>query len=297
MKINISSKLLRAFLALAECRNFTRAAELCHVSQSAFSTMIQRLEAEIGTRLFQRDTRSVTLTPEGELFVAAARHLVAEIDDAFGNLQDYVTRRKGRVGIAALPSITGSWLVPIIARYRAAYPGITVVLHDVLSDRCISLVREGEVDIAITASGTALNEFASEHCFTDRFFLICRSDHPLASRSEVTLEELRDVDYISLSPHTSVQQHIADSLGALGITSTSFQVQSVFTVAGLINAGLGVSLLPELTLPMFHHPELCSIPLAEPGVTRPVHILWRKDRPLSIAAETMLELIRRHKPM
>src|SRR5712692_1891218 len=74
MQINISTRLLRAFLALNECRHFTHAAERCHVSQSAFSVMIQKLETAVGARLFERDTRNVTLTPEGELFDALSDH-------------------------------------------------------------------------------------------------------------------------------------------------------------------------------------------------------------------------------
>src|SRR5512145_2326068 len=88
--INISYKLLKAFLALAEQRNFTRAAEHSHVSQSTFSGMIRRIEEEVGARLFDRTTRSVVLTSEGELFAEAARHLTHDIQWTFSDLQDYV---------------------------------------------------------------------------------------------------------------------------------------------------------------------------------------------------------------
>lgn len=296
MAINVSFKLLKAFLTLSEQKNFTRAAEHSHVSQSTFSGMIQRLEDEVSARLFDRDTRNVVLTPEGELFAEAARHLVSEIQWTFSDLQDYVAKKKGRVGIAALPSIAGAWLLPVIAEYRRLYPGIAIEIHDVLSDRCIALLEQGQVDIALAAPNAALDEYATEHFHTDRFFLICRRDHPIATKSTVSMPELSGCDFIRLARSTSVHQHIVNAVGATGVTSSSFEVENLSTVAGLIIHGLGVSLLPELTLSQFRHPDLVAIPLAPPGISRPIHIIRRKDKALSIAAQAMLELIRQKKP-
>lgn len=295
MAINISFKLLKAFLTLSEQKNFTRAAEHCHVSQSTFSGMIQRLENEVGARLFDRDTRNVVVTPEGQLFAEAARHLVNDIQWTFADLSDFVAKKKGRVGIAALPSIAGEWLPPVIAEYRRLYPGIAIEIHDVLSDSCLDLLQQGQVDMALAAPNAALDEYATEHFHTDRFFLICRRDHPVASFPVVSMDDLRGCDFIRLARTTSVHQHIVNAIGATGVTSSSFEVKYLSTVAGLILHGLGISLLPELTLSQFRHPELVTIPLAPPGISRPIHIIWRKDRPLSIAAQAMLELVRQRK--
>ena len=296
MAINISYKLLKVFLTLSEQKNFTRAAEHCHVSQSTFSGMIQRLEDEVGTRLFDRDTRNVALTPEGELFAEAARHLVNDIQWTFSDLQDYVSKKKGRVGIAVLPSIAGGWLPPVIAEYRRLYPGIAIEIHDVLSDRCIELLQQGQIDIALAAPNSSLDEYATEHFYTDHFYLICRHDHPIASRPIVSLSDLRGCEFIRLARTTSVHQHIVNAIGATGVSSSSFEVVNLSTVAGLIVAGLGISLLPELTLSHFRHPDLAVVPLEPPGISRPIYTIMRKDKPLSIAAQAMLELFRNRKP-
>ncbi|MBZ8139930.1 LysR family transcriptional regulator [Rubrivivax gelatinosus] len=295
MSINVSFKLLKAFLTLTELKNFTRAAEHCHVSQSTFSGMIQRLENEVGTRLFARDTRNVVLTPEGALFAEAAAHLVSEIEWTFSDLSDFVAKKKGRVGIATLPSIAGDWLPPVIAEYRRRHPGIAVEIFDVLSDNCIELLNKGDADIALAAPNAALEEYETEHFHTDRFFLICRRDHRVARMASVSLEDLSGCDFIRLSRSTSVHQHIVNAVGATGVTSSSFEVKYLSTVAGLILHGLGVSLLPDLTLPQFRHPDLVAVPLTPPGISRPIHIIRRKDKPLSIAADAMLQLIRERK--
>ncbi|MEO8838142.1 MAG: LysR family transcriptional regulator [Herbaspirillum sp.] len=292
----MSFKLLKAFLALSEQKNFTRAAERCHVSQSTFSAMIGKLEEELCMRLFDRDTRNVMLTPEGKLFAEAAAHLVTEIQWIFTDMQDYVAKKKGRVGIALLPSIAGGWLPSIIAEYRQKNPGITIEIFDVLSDRCIELLQQGQADIALAAPHAPLDEYITEPFYTDRFYLICRRDNPMAKHDVISMSELRGCDFIRLARTTSVHQHIVDAIGSTGVTSSSFEVENLSTVAGLIVHGLGVSLLPELTLPQFRHPDLIAIPLAPPGITRPIHIIRNKDRALSIAAQAMLELIRQRKP-
>jgi len=103
--LNLSTRQVRAFTALAEHRNFTRAAEQCHLSQSAFSSLIRTLEDSLGVRLFDRDTRRVELTPEGRLFLGGATRVLASLRDALEDLGEHATGRRGRAGVAALPSL------------------------------------------------------------------------------------------------------------------------------------------------------------------------------------------------
>jgi DNA-binding transcriptional LysR family regulator len=291
MSINVSPRLLQAFLALQECRHFTRAAERCHVSQSAFSAMIRRLEQAVGAPLFDRDTRNVTLTPEGELFVDVARQLSADIDAAFSDMRDYVARRKGRVAIAALPSLAAEWLPPVIAEYRRRHPGITVALHDTLADECLHLLRQGKADIALTAPGPDLGEFETQTLYSDRFFVVCRRDHPLARRRRVRLAALAGCEMIHMARTTSVRQHLEAVLQNAGTRDTGLEVAHLATAAGLIASGLGISLVPELALWHFRHRGLVTIPVDERALVRPLLIVRRKGRRLSVAAQGMLELI------
>ena len=151
---DLSTRQLRAFLALADRNHFTRAAEACHLSQPAFSALIQALEQAVGTRLFDRSTRSVQLTPEGRLFEPSARRLLAGVAEALQDLGDQVERRRGRVHIAALPSLAAGWLPALFAEFRAAWPGVELALSDQLSDACVDLVRGGQADFALAAGGT-----------------------------------------------------------------------------------------------------------------------------------------------
>lgn len=286
---NISSKLLQAFVALADCRHFTRAAERCHLSQSAFSAVIQKLETALGAKLVERDTRNVMLTVEGEMFVEVARGLLADMEAAFGNMSDYVARRKGRVAIAALPSLAANGLPAVIAEYRASYPGVSVHLHDALSDQCLHLLRQGKVDLAITAPSARLAEFDTRVLCSDPFYLVCRRDHALARKRRVQLADLAGCELIHLAKSTSVRQHVERLTQGVAVRDSGLEVEHLATVAGLIEHGLGVALVPALTLFQFRKLDLVAVPLAAGQPERP--ILLAMPRTLSVAAQGMLELI------
>ena len=291
MTPNLSTKQLQAFLALNETRHFTRAAARCHLSQSAFSAVIQKLEAAVGASLVARDTRNVSLTAEGEMFVAVARALLADLDAAFTDMGDFIARRKGRVAIAALPSLAANGLPAVIAEYRRTYPGVAVQLFDALSDQCLALLRQGKVDLALTAPGASLAEFATRTLCSDPFYLVCRRDHALAKKRKIRVQDLAGHELIHLAPSTSVRQHVARLLDGVAVRHAGLEVEHLATLAGLVKHGLGISLVPELTLFQFRSMDLVAIPLDSQAVVRPILIVQHKERALSHAAQAMLELI------
>lgn len=294
MTTNISTRLLQAFIALVELKNFTRAAERCHTSQSAFSLMIQKLEATVGTRLFERDTRKVTLTPEGELFTEVAQSLLGEIDSAFENMSDYVAKRRGRVSIAALPSLAANGLPEVIAQYKQLYAGVSVSLYDALSDQCLALLRQEKADFVLTAPGANFTEFETRTLCSDPFYLVCRRDHALSKKRLIKIQDLAEQEIIHLAKSSSVRQHVDILLRNVQTIHAGFEVEHLATVAGLVEQGLGIAIVPELTLFQFRQLDLVAVPLHAQELVRPILIVKRKDRSLSIAAQAMLELVELH---
>lgn len=291
MTPNISVRLLYAFIALVDLKHFTRAAERCHSSQSAFSVMIQKLETAIGAKLFERDTRKVTLTPEGVLFAEVARALIEEIESAFNDMSEYVALRRGRVAIAALPSLAARGIPAVIAEYKQKYPGVSVQLYDALSDQCLSMLREERVDFVLTAPGQNFVEFESTVLCSDPFYLVCRCDHRLASKRSIKVEDLANCEIVHLTRSTSVRQHVDILLRDVPTVHSGLEVEHLATVAGLVEQGLGVALVPELTLFQFRQLNLVAIPLKAVDSVRPVLIVKRKDQSLSIAAQAFLTLV------
>lgn len=293
--INFSGRLVHAFLTLADCRHFTQAAERCHVSQSAFSQMIGRLERDVGARLFDRDTRNVSLTPEGEMFAQAARRLAADIETTLQDLRDHAARRKGRAAVAALPSLAAEWLPAVIAVYRRRYPGVVLHLFDTISERSLALVREGAADFALTAGGD-LREFDTRLLFNEPFYLVCRRDHPLAREKSVGLRRLAGVDFIHSVRGGSIRQCVEPALQGVDVRDTGLEIEQLGTLAGLVAIGIGVTLVPQLSLFQFQRPALAAVRVRDKALNRPIYLVQRRGRSLSAAAQALLEVIGEHKP-
>ncbi|MFA4914590.1 MAG: LysR family transcriptional regulator [Comamonadaceae bacterium] len=285
---DISTRQLRAFVALADARHFTRAAQRCHLTQPAFSAVIRSLELGLGARLFDRSTRSVDLTPEGQVFEASARRLLADFDLAQSDLGDHLSRRRGHVAVAALPSLAAALLPDILARYRQAYPGVTLTLVDALAGPCLDKVRSAEVDMALASRRDDMSGLASTFLMADRFHVVCREDHPLARQDEVAAEQLLHWPIIHMSRASSVRQGLEQLMPALA-RHVAFEVDHLATAMGLVQAGLGISIVPAMTLFHFQRPGLTILPLAGDALTRSLYVVHRQGRTFSSAAQALYD--------
>jgi DNA-binding transcriptional LysR family regulator len=294
--LNLSTRQVKAFLALAEQKNFTRAAQQCHLSQSAFSSLIRALEDAIGVRLFDRDTRNVGLTAEGRLFLVAAQRLMEDLRLALQDLGEHAARRRGRVSLAALPSLAAGWMPDLLAEFRDLYPGIEVDVADVLSESCVEHVRAGKADFALAAVRSSAPELQTEHFCEDGFHLVCRKENPLARRRQLSLSDLADEPFIHLARSSSVRQHIEAAIHPARMKQV-MELEQLSTVAGMVRAGLGISIVPALTLFHFESPELATRAIEAPGLRRQIFVILRNDRSLSIAAQTLLEFLVERRPM
>ncbi|ANN77977.1 LysR family transcriptional regulator [Bordetella flabilis] len=291
MGTNLSTRHLRAFVALVHTRSFTRAAAACHLSQPAFSAVIQSLEEHAGVRLFTRTPRSIALTPEGTLFEAYAIRLLHDFDRAFKELEDHVSRRKGRVAIATLASLAGGELPPVILEFRRRYPGIEVSLKDVTADVCLELLRADQVDFAVTAAIAPALDLTSTPLTSDGFHLVCRRDHPLARRKKLAADEVINLPMVRFARSSSIRQHLDAAFYPRQLI-TEMEVYNLMTAAGLVARGIGVTLVPTLALFEFQVQGLVAIPVALPIPDREICVIRRKDAADSVAAAAFVDLLR-----
>ncbi len=293
---HLSSRQIDAFIALAEQRSFTRAAALCHLSQPAFSALIRALEDDLGLRLFDRSTRHVDMTPEGQNFLESARRIRAEISNALAAVRDTATLQRGRVAVALLPSLAAGWLPGVLAQYRAAHPGIEIDIADVLSEPCIDRVASGHADFALAAIRADTPALQAEPFCSDNFYLVCPADHPLARRRKaITAADLAAWPFVHLARTSSVRQYLEAALHPQAM-HTLMEVEQLATVMGMVRAGLGISVVPALTLFHFDQPGLVTRPLSMPGLTRQIYLVRRRDESLSVAAQALYALVMARRP-
>lgn len=284
MNQNLSGRAIDAFLALEETRRFALAAKRCHVSPSTFSQMISRLEEQVGARLFDRDTRNVALTPEGQAFSVGAHRIAAEIRASLAELMDRASHRRGRVAVAATPSLCADWLPRRLAEFHQAYPQIELRMHDATTERCMEMVRRGDADFGICAQPGEEAEFDNVLLFKERYHLICPDGDDLAREREVKLSDLKGRSFVHMVRTGTVRQQMTPLLATAQVRDSGLEVANFGTVAGLVAAGFGISIVPEHAVRLCHRPGLVAIPLQSPKALRPVIMTRRRFHSMSVAA-------------
>ena len=294
VEANLSTKDLRAVVALSQTKSFGQAALLVHLSQSALSALIARVEAQIGARLFERTTRAVELTDAGHVFIAHAQEILRDTQRALRAVTDTVQLRTGSVTVAALPSLAASLLPKVFAEFTRIHPGVRLSLLDTLSGPAFDLVRDGKVDFALTAADPKQEDLAYEQLMEDQFFLICPDDHPLSKQAgPVAIENTLDYPHVSMPSSASVRQYIDADLHSKGLYfAPVFEVDHLATIGALVSAGLGISALPETAVSLLQAGRLVQIPLSPPGIQRPLGMVMRRHAPRSSAAKALEALIR-----
>ena len=290
MQMNLSTRTIQAFLALVELKNFTRAASHCHLSQPAFSALIKSLEDSVCLKLFDRSTRHVQLTPEGERFLHSALRIQAELQACEKAMRDTALLAQGRVAVALLPSLAAGWLPDVLQQFLGQHPGVEVAVLDVLSEPCIAAVGNGEADFALAAIRADTPDLQAELFCSDDFHLVCREDHPLAAQERLGVADLLPWPFVHLARHSSVRQYL-DAAFFPQSMHTLVEVEQLATVMGLVHAGLGISVVPALSLFHFDKPGLITRPLSLPGMDRQIYVVRRRERSLSLAAQALYRLM------
>ena len=290
--MRIGIRQLRVFRSVAEAGSFSEAATRLHLSQPAISGAIRKLEEALELRLFDRSTRRIHLTPEGQELLRLSGRLVDEFDAITNDLRDYLARRRGRILVAALPSIAAITLPPALAVLKASHPGIDVSLRDTLHDEIQELVGSGGADFGLTVAPRPGRGLEFRPLIVDRFVLVCPPGHELARKRQVTWTQVVRYPIVGMAPTSSVRQHIDAACAQAGITlRNEYDPGHLATVGALVREGLGVAALPSLTTPLLRFAGLVEVPIVRPRVERTMGIVTRSGRSLSVAAGALVELL------
>jgi DNA-binding transcriptional LysR family regulator len=286
---NVSLRHLRAFVAVARQGSFTRAAESLLLSQSALTITIRQFEDEIGTQLFNRTTRQVGLTSDGEAFLPVAERLLDDFYSAITDMRATAKRKRGRVDIAAVPSVATQLTPNLVAAFTEAYPGTEVHVHDDNARGVHRRVRDNDADFGITSIWRPDPDLAFTPLTRDRFGVVCRGDHRLArKRGAVSWRDLDGEPFFRMAADTGVHPILAALDGVPeSVRAPVGELLAMVTLAETVRAGLGITALPSLADPSRIDPELVFRKLVSPTVEREICIVTRRNRPLSAAARNL----------
>ena len=278
---------LRQFRLLAQTANFSRAAELAHVSQPALSRTIRLLEEDLGGRLFDRNRRHVALTPAGEDLLRLTQRLLADFDDAFDQLGQTLSGQRGRVVLGVLPSYAVGDLPGVLSKFRDCWPGVDVTVREGLAGTIYQHLRERLIDLAVmTPPEEASDDFTFIPLFSDPCALVCRAGE---APDNPGWDSFVDRPFIAMAPTSSVRQITDAAFARAGLNPRPlYDCTQPATLGAFIAAGLGISALPLSCQPMVGGHDLEWHRLDDPGAEREIGIAHLSSRSPSPAAQNML---------
>lgn len=283
--INYSLPQLSTFLAVAETRSFRLAAERLGVSQPAASERVRQLEERLGVRLLHRTTRSVTLTADGERLANAAARTLAELGDIAEELRDRATLKRGRILVAAMPSVAANVLPAAMAAFRERFPGVRVDLLDTPLGRALEAVSSGEAVLALTSRPARRKAFDFEPLFEDPCFAVIRRDHRLGRRAEVGLAELAREPLLCSPKTAGLRETVESAFARARLTfAPAHEATTMDTLLGLAEAGFGITFVPGIVLARARLARCRAIPVAGRAMVREIGIVTAHGRSPSPAA-------------
>ncbi|MCK6551004.1 LysR substrate-binding domain-containing protein [Myxococcota bacterium] len=285
----VTLRQLQYLVAVAERQSFRKAAEDCRVSQPSLSAQVAQAEEALGVQLFERDQRSVALTPAGKLLVEQIRRLLESADalvDAAKQLSDPFS---GTLRIGVIPTIAPYLLPDFAPVLREKYPKITFVWIEEKTPVLVDRLSRAELDGAVLALEADIAELPHVVIGTDPFVFAARPEHPLAaSKRAVKTDELEGEPVLLLDDGHCFRDQALAYCARAGASEAAFRATSLSTLVQMTAGGLGVTILPSLALTVENRRgELVTRPFAPKAPSRTLALVWRKQSAHEVALKAI----------
>jgi len=282
---------LRYVCAVADNGSFSRAAEKCHVSQPSLSQQVQKLESELGGRLFDRLGRSVRLTDLGEAFLPRARSVLHELSSAKDELTERLQSEAGPVVVGAIPTVAPYWLAQRLASFSRKFPKVQLTIAEEITPVLLQRLRAGSVDLAVLALPVRGHEFDSQTLFTERLYAALPKAHKFARRPSVQLADLRRDPFLFLRDgHCFRDTAVAACDRARLDPRVVFESGHLSSLLAMVGAGMGVSLVPEMAVDKSRPCRFVRI--ADPQAQRTIAAVVLRGRTLNRGSRALLSHLR-----
>lgn len=270
------------FIEVAKREHVTDAANAMHVAQSAVSRQIFNLESELGVQLFIREGRNVKLTPIGRVFLENMKEAMQVIANAKREVTEFLDPERGTIRIGFPSSMANYTLPTVISAFRDMYPNVKFKLNQGTYHSLIDAVISGEIDLAVLGPvPKEEKKIKTKILFDEKLVALLPINHLLADNSTINLSDLRNDQFILFPDGFILKEIVVNACKQLGFKpNVSFEGNDIDAIKGLVSAGLGVTLIPEITLIDSLPRSTVKIPIIEPEVTRSVGIITPSEREL-----------------
>ena len=281
---------LALFIRIAETRSITKAAHLCHIALAAASRRVSQLEDQYNVQLLYRTARGVELTPAGNALLQHARIMMSQMDEMQAEITGYAKGAKGTVRIQANASALAQYLPDDLATFAVAHPAIKVSLGEERSGAIVQAVQSGAADIGIVMEGADARGLELLGYRADTLCAVVPRKHPVKARS-LGFEQLLDHDFVGLESNTVISQIMLEQASRAGKPlRLRVQVKSFDIVARMIQAGLGIGILPEAAARAFAGSMgLRLVSLTDPWATRRMYVAIRQYASLAAPAKLLVD--------
>lgn len=290
--MNISFEYYRVFYYVALCGNITQAAALLYVNQPNLTRTIHLLEQALGCPLFLRSNRGVTLTPEGELLFSHVAPAVEHIESAQRELTAQAEMRQGSVSIAASEVALRCLLLPVLNRFRGAYPQIRIQVSNHSTPQAISALREGLADLAVVTTPMETAKDMEQVCLTEFQEVPVCGKGGVSPPQQITPQELARHPLISLGRGTMTYRFYQQWFSENGLSfHPDIEAATADQILPMVKNQLGIGFVPEEFLAQETGAELQALSLTVPIPRRQICLVKKAQRPLSIAAQKLEQLL------
>ncbi|WP_156288961.1 LysR family transcriptional regulator [Oceanobacillus salinisoli] len=280
----METRQIQYFMEVAKREHVTEAADALHVAQSSVSRQIFNLENELGVELFIREGRRVKLTPIGKIFYERMKQVANLLEEAKREVKEHLNPEKGTVRIAFPISMAAHTLPSIIYAFRTQYPEAKFQMSNGLYHDLIDGVIKGEFNLAMIApmpTKEMAKKIAGTTLFTENIVALLPIHHPLAKRESIMLQELKSDQFVVLPEEYVFREQVVQACHKAGFTpKVAFEGKDIDALKGLVSAGLGVALMPEMTLVDNTPISTVVIPLSDTSLTRTVGVIYPTQRKL-----------------
>lgn len=278
---NVTLKQLRYFQALAKEQHFGRAAETCSVTQPALSMQIQELEASLGVDLVERTRTGVKLTAKGAVIAARAQGILSEVNDLVDYARQSAGVLSGILRLGVIPSIAPYLLPPLFPLLRAKHTGIELHVRETQTDTLLGELAEGKVDCILLALPVRHSDVETLGLFEDRFLLALPTSHNLPGRVRATPDLVDQKKLLLLEEGHCLRDQALQYCNLKQVDHiNTFGASSLSTIVEMVAAGLGITLLPEISLPVEERGrDIKLMRFVEPEPSRKIGLAWRQSSP------------------